>query len=337
MPVRPKFRTSIALSAVLVVMSNAPISAQTSDVFPVRRVSFYIGFAAGGYDAYARMVARHMGRHLPGEPDVVPMNMPGAGSVKLVQFLASSAPTDGSAIGIIDRGLFVAIYTNPAIPKFNFQAMNWIGSITNENLLCVSWHASPIKTFEDTRKHEFVTGGISQGVAWTSAQVMQKILGAKMKYITGYPGGNDVSIAMERGELDGRCAWSHSSINRDWLEGKKINVLVQFVPERSAKLPDVPTAVELVANEKQRAVVRFLYAAEAVARPIVAPPGVPKGRVEILRHGFLNTMSDRAFLAEADKLGLDVNPASGAELAEIIERISKTPPEIVEDAKTLLK
>ena len=186
--------------------------AASPEDFPVKRVSFYIGFAAGGYDSYARLVTRHMGRHLPGNPDVVPMNMPGAGSVKLVQFLNGAAPTDGSAIGIIDRGLFVAIFTNPAIPKFDFQAMNWIGSITNENLLCVSWHASPVKTFADMRSHEFVTGGVTQGVAWTSATVMQKMLGAKIKFISGYPGGNDISIAMERGELDGRCAWSHSSI-----------------------------------------------------------------------------------------------------------------------------
>ncbi len=181
--------TCAALSLVAPVFAAATGAfAQTSaaEDFPVRRVSFYIGFAAGGYDSYARLVARHMGRHLPGGPEVVPMNMPGAGSVKLVQFLNGAAPTDGSAIGIIDRGLFVAIYTNPAIPKFDFAAMNWIGSITNENLLCVSWHASQIKTFGDMRKREFITGGVTQGVAWTSATVMQKMLGAKIKFISGY-------------------------------------------------------------------------------------------------------------------------------------------------------
>ncbi len=312
----------------------------TAEDFPVRRVSFYIGFAAGGYDSYARLVARHMGRHLPGAPEVVPMNMPGAGSVKLVQFLNGAAPTDGSAIGIIDRGLFVAIYTNPAIPKFDFAAMNWIGSITNENLLCVSWHASPVKTFEDMRKREFITGGVTQGVAWTSATVMQKMLGAKIKFISGYPGGNDISIAMERGELDGRCAWSHSSVmasNPTWLGEKKINVLLQYALERSPQLPDVPTALEVAGTEREKAIIRFLYAPEAVARPVVAPPGVPSARVAILRQGFMNTMADKTFLTEADKMGLDINPTTGAELAKIISMISRTPPDIIEEARALLK
>ena len=273
-------RLATAFSCALALLAGAlsPASsarAASPEDFPVRRVSFYIGFAAGGYDSYARLVTRHLGRHLPGNPDVVPMNMPGAGSVKLVQFLNGAAPADGSAIGIIDRGLFVAIYTNPAIPKFDFQAMNWIGSITNENLLCVAWHASPVKTFADMRRHEFVTGGVTQGVAWTSATVMQKMLGAKIRFISGYPGGNDISIAMERGELDGRCAWSHSSVmasNPTWLAEKKINVLLQYALERSPQLPDVPTALEVAATGREKAIIRFLYAPEAVARPIVAPP-----------------------------------------------------------------
>ncbi|MBX9759535.1 MAG: hypothetical protein K2Y29_12245 [Beijerinckiaceae bacterium] len=334
-----------AFSCVAAMLAGALATASsggaaTPEDFPVRRVSFYIGFAAGGYDSYARLVTRHMGRHLPGAPEVVPMNMPGAGSVKLVQFLNGAAPTDGSAIGIIDRGLFVAIYTNPALPKFDLQAMNWIGSITNENLLCVSWHASPIKTFEDMRKHEFVTGGVTQGVAWTSATVMQKMLGAKIKFISGYPGGNDISIAMERGELDGRCAWSHSSVmasNPTWLADRKINVLLQYALERSPLLPDAPTAIEVAQTERQKALIRFLYAPEAVARPIVAPPGVAPARVEILRQGFMDTMADKTFLAEAAKLGLDINPTSGAQLAQIIEMIARTPPDIVEEARTLLK
>ena len=338
-------RLAKAVSCALALLAGASATAWTAraaspEDFPVRRVSFYIGFAAGGYDSYARLVTRHMGRHLPGNPDVVPMNMPGAGSVKLVQFLNGAAPTDGSAIGIIDRGLFVAIYTNPAIPKFDFQAMNWIGSITNENLLCVSWHASPVKTFADMRRHEFVTGGVTQGVAWTSATVMQKMLGAKIRFISGYPGGNDISIAMERGELDGRCAWSHSSVmasNPTWLAEKKINVLLQYALERSPQLPDAPTALEVAETERQKAIIRFLYAPEAVARPIVAPPGVPPARVEILRQGFMDTMADKAFLAEADKLGLDINPTPGAQLAKIISMISQTPPDIVEEARALLK
>ncbi|MFN3891780.1 MAG: Bug family tripartite tricarboxylate transporter substrate binding protein [Beijerinckiaceae bacterium] len=327
-------------AAAFSVMQARDLRAASPEDFPVKRLSFYIGFAAGGYDSYGRLVSRHMGRHLPGNPDVVPMNMPGAGSVKLVQFLNGAAPADGSAIGLIDRGLFVAIFTNPAIPKFDFPAMSWIGSITNENLLCVSWHASQVKTFDDMTKHEFVTGGVTQRVAWTSAAVMQKMLGAKLKYISGYPGGNEILIAMERGELDGRCAWSYSSVmtsRPDWIAGKKINVLLQYALTRSPELPDVPTTLEVAKDDRQRAVIRFLFAPEVVARPVVAPPGVDAKRLEILRAGFLQTMADKTFRAEADKLGMDINPTSGQRLAEIISEIARTPPDIIEAAKDLLK
>ncbi|MDP2358233.1 MAG: tripartite tricarboxylate transporter substrate-binding protein [Beijerinckiaceae bacterium] len=333
---------TLACAGALAAMLLAPSSAfaASPEDFPVRRVNFYIGFAAGGYDSYARLLTRHMGRYLPGSPDVVPMNMPGAGSVKLVQYLNSAAPADGSAMGIIDRGLFVAIFTNPAIPKFDFPAMKWIGSITNENLLCVSWHASPVKVFEDMLTRDFVTGGVTQGVAWTSAAVMQKMLGAKLKFISGYPGGNEILIAMERGELDGRCAWSHSSVmtsRPDWIAEKKINVLLQYALTRSPELPDVPTTLEVAKDDRQRDIIRFLFAPEAVARPIVAPPGLNPARLAILRKGFLDTMADKAFRAEADKLGMDINPTSGDRLAEIISEIAQTPPDIIEEARELLK
>jgi tripartite-type tricarboxylate transporter receptor subunit TctC len=336
---------ALLISLVAACLSTSNVAAQetspAADFFAGKKVSLYIGFTAGGYDSYGRLLGRHMGKHLAGKPDFVPLNMPGAGSMKLSLYLRDVAPRDGTAIGIVDRGLFVASFVNPQGQTLDFSQLSWIGSITNENLLCVSWHTSNVRTTQDLLTKDFVAGGISRtDISYISVSVLNNLFGAKVKFIPGYPGTNDLVLAIERGEVEGRCNWSQSSLMASrphWLAEKKINVLLQYGMKRDSALPDVPTALEIARNDEQRSVLKFLFSPEEIARPFAAPPDLPPERLEALRKAFDATMQDGEFRAEANKLNLDVNPRTGAEVANIIDGIYKAPPEVIARAKEVIK
>ena len=334
-------QTAVAIAIAISVAAATPgPRAQEADFYKGRTINLYIGFSAGGYDLYGRIVGRHIGKHIPGKPDVVAQNMPGAGSIKLAHWLMEAAPKDGTAFGIIDRGMFITPLVDPAQLKLDFSAYSWVGSVAQETLLCVSRKEARVKTFADLREHELVAGGLSKGdISYTSAAVIKNMYGAKLRFVGGYPGGNDITLALERGEVDGRCAWSLSSVRSSrpsWLTDGSINLLVQYTMTRNPELPDTPSLAEF-SDEKQKAIVRFLYAPEAIARPFAAPPGVPAARLKILRDAFMATMKDPDFLAEAQKTGLDVAPTSGADLAATLKQIYATPPELIAQAKDVVK
>jgi tripartite-type tricarboxylate transporter receptor subunit TctC len=310
-------------------------------MFKGKVINVYIGFNAGGYDNYGRIIARHMGKQLPGKPDLIPMNMPGAGSMKLALYLRDVAPKDGTAFGIIDRGLFIIPLVDPNSPKIDFSKMSWIGSTTEDNMICVALATSKIKTFEDLKHQEFVAGGISRAdISYTAVALLQNMFGAKIKFVSGYPGGNDISLAMERGEVEGRCAWSMSSVmstRPKWIADKTIIPIAQYGLKRSADLPDVPTVIELADTERKKAIIRFLFVSLTAGRPFVGPPGIPADRLKILREAFMRTTADPEFVADAKKSGLDVSPIDGSAVEDVLRQIYSTPPDIIKAATEMVK
>ena len=336
-------RAAVALGGLL--LWGAQALAQTpsvADFYKGKSVDLYIGYSAGGgYDVYARLVARHLGKHIPGNPTVVPRNMDGAGSLRLANWLYTVAPKDGLAIGALSRGAaFDPLFGSPGA-QFDAAKFNWLGSANNEVSMCAVWATSGVATVEDMLKTPVLMGG-SGGAADTDqfVNVINGVLGAKMKLILGYPGGNEINLAIERGEVQGRCGWSWSSVltsHSKWLKEKKINVLVQLSLSKHADLPDVPLIMDLARTEEDKRVFGLVFARNVMGRPFVAPPNVPAERIEALRKAFIETMKDKDLLAEAEKTALEVNPVPGDEIQKIVFDAYQTPPAIVKRTGDLLK
>ena len=302
----------------------------------------YIGYSAGGgYDVYGRLVSRHIGRHLPGKPNVVVNNMPGAGSMRLSNWLYNVAPKDGSAMGTVARGIAFDTLLGQPGAQFDATKFNWIGSANDEVSVCVAWHTSGVSKFEQVLEKELVVGGTG-GSADTDQfpKVFNSVLGAKMKIVAGYPGGNDINLAMERGEVAGRCGWSWSSVistQAGWLKDKKINVLVQLSLEKHPDLPNVPLITEFAKDDITRGVFKLVFARQVMGRPFVAPPGIPAERVAVMRKAFLDTMKDKELLAEAAKAKLEISAVSGEAVQKLVNEAYKMPPEVVKRTMDALR
>jgi tripartite-type tricarboxylate transporter receptor subunit TctC len=323
----------IGASIAVAVALTCPARAQSvEDFYRGRTVTILVGFTAGGgYDVYARLLGRHLGRYLPGNPSVIVQNMPGAGSLKATQYVYGVAPKDGTVLATVSRGMATDPLLNEG--KFDATKLTWIGSITSETSVCATWHTSPVKTWSDMMRREFSLGGSAVGAdPDTFALILRNVFAAKVKLVTGYPGGNDINLAMERGEVEGRCGWSWSSLKsqKAWL--KQINVLVQFTLEKNADLPDVPSALERAANDEQRQVLRLLVAGQFLGRPFFTSPGVPEDRRMALRRAFDATMKDARFLEEAAKVDLEITPVTGEAIDAFIAELYRTPSDVVKKA-----
>jgi tripartite-type tricarboxylate transporter receptor subunit TctC len=307
-----------------------------------RNVDLYIGYSVGGgYDIYARLLARHMGKHLPGNPTVVPRNMEGAGSLRLANWLYKAAPRDGSVFGTIGRGIAFDPLLGTEGAQFKANEFGWIGSANDEVSVCVSWGKTGITRFEDFYSRTIFVGGTGAGADTdVFPKALNAILGTKMKLVTGYPGGNDITLAMQRGEVEARCGWSWSSIKSNhpqWVKDGTIKLLVQLSLEKHADLPDVPLIMDMVKSREQRDVLKLVFARQVMGRPFLAPPGVPAERLAALRRAFMDTMQDKAFLAEAEKIKLEITPVSGEAVQKLVAEIYATPPEIVKQAAQAVK
>lgn len=325
--------------AVVGALAVTPASAQSAaDFYKGKTVTVYVGYSpGGGYDTYARTVARQIGKHIPGQPTVIVKNRPGAGSMTLANELYNALPQDGTAFGIIGRGIPMEPLFGSDLAKFEPAKFGWIGSANNEVSICVSWHTSPVKTWEDMRTIPMFVGGTGSGADTdTFPRVMNNLLDTKLKLITGYPGGNDVLLAMERGEVEGRCGYSWSSAKSrkaDWLKEGKMNVLIQMSTQKHADLPDVPLIMDVAKNEADRAALELIFARQEFGRPFLAPPNVPADRLEALRAAFMATMADPDFLADAKKQDLEIAPVGGKRIGELIANIYKAPADVVQRAK----
>jgi tripartite-type tricarboxylate transporter receptor subunit TctC len=328
-------RIVVAAAVTALSLFTLPAHAATpAEFYKNRTIPVIIGYSAGGgYDLYARVLAQHMGRHIPGNPTLVPQNMPGAGSIKAALYLYSVAPKDGSVIGTFARGMASTALIGDA--KLDARKFTWLGSVTRDTTLCISWNASPIKTWNDAMTRQFTAGG--EGAAGDPdifAKLYKNVFGAKIRLATGFPGTTDVTLAMQRGEVDGLCGISWSTVKSrypEWVAQKKINFLLQ-APGKDPELPNVPVASDLAHTPEQHQILNFVVASEVLARPFVAPPGIPADRKAVLRKAFADTVKDPAFLADAKKTMIDINPVSGPEVDAIVASLYATPKDVVQKA-----
>lgn len=297
--------------------------------------------AGGGYSAYGRTLARHMGDHMPGDPNIVVQNMPGGGGLRATNYLFNVAPKDGSVLGLIHSSVPLAPLYGIKAAKFDGTKFNWIGSINRASGICVFWHASPIRTWHDLLIKPSIVGGTGAGSQMeTLPAMLNAIFGTKIKIISGYKGGNDVYLAMERGEVQGRCGGLKSSIRStrpDWFPEHKVVVPIQISDRRDSDFPDAPTVMELAKTDRDRAILQLTLAPDQMDRPVLAPPGVPADRVALLRAAFMATMTDAAFIAEAAKMHLETDYIDGSQLQQVMEKAYRTPRDIVRAAAEDLK
>lgn len=322
-------------TAVLAMTGAAAHAATPAEFYRGRTMPVIIGYSAGGgYDLYARVLAQYMGRHIPGNPTLIPQNMPGAGSIRAALYLYTAAPKDGSVIGTFARGMASTALIGEA--KLDARKFTWLGSVTKDTSVCVSWNTSPIKTWNDAMTHQFTAGG--EGAAGDPdifAKLYKNVFGVKIRLATGFPGTTDITLAMQRGEVDGLCGISWSTIKArypEWVKGNKIRILLQAAPKRDPELPSVPMAADYAHTAEQKQILDMVIANEQLARPFVAPPGIPAGREAVLRKAFDDTMKDPAFLADARKTMIDINPVSGPEVDAIVAGLYATPKDVVQKA-----
>jgi tripartite-type tricarboxylate transporter receptor subunit TctC len=324
----------IPKSAIALVLLVAPIhAAEPEDFYKGKTISLVIGYSVGGgYDAYGRLLARHLGKHIPGNPSVVAQNMTGAGSLKAANYVYSVAPKDGTVIGTFSRSQGIAPLLGKA--EFDSTKFTWIGSVTDEVSTCVTRHDAPVKIWNDVLARETTFGGEGAGSDPNIfALLYRNVFGAKIKIVTGYPGTNEIQLATERGEVDGLCGLSWSTLKGrypHWLsKDKKVNILIQAGIKKEPELPNVPSASELATTQDQRQTLNLILIGQAMARPFAAPPGIPADRKAALIAGFDRTMADPEFLAEAKRLNFDVNPVPAARLDGLLAEAYATPKDVV--------
>ncbi|HWF94332.1 MAG TPA: hypothetical protein VG291_05175 [Xanthobacteraceae bacterium] len=314
-----------------------------ADFYSGKSVQLVIGYApGGGYDVYARALARHMARHIPGNPTIVVQNMPGAGSIKAANYLYNIAPKDGTAFGGFSRGAFL----DPLLGRgdgvqYVAAKYGWLGSISNEVGVCAFRSDSGIATWQDMQTKSYVIGSTGAGAdSDVFPTVLRKMFALPMKVVTGYHSAADVVLAISRREVDGRCGWSWSSMmawNKDMYQSKAIKVAVQLASQKLAELPDTPSILEVARDADQRAALKLILSRQMMARPYVAPPGIPPERLKALRAAFDATMTDPEFLADARRQDLEVRPLSGAEADALINEVYASPPEVVKLAIDVMK
>jgi tripartite-type tricarboxylate transporter receptor subunit TctC len=304
------------------------------DFYKNKTIDLIIGYSPGGtYDLYARLVGRFIGDHIPGKPKVVPRNMPGGGSRVATGYIYAIAPKDGTVMGTGDQSLSIEQAMGDTGITFDTSKLQYIGNPNEENNTLATWYTSGIKSVDDARKIEIPVGATGGSTSSQYPKAMNAILGTKFKIIMGYPGGNDINLALEKGEVAARGSnsWSSWKATRpEWLRDKKINIIVQIGLKKAPDLPDVPLLMDLASNDTDRAVLKLISASVSIGRPLYVGPAVPPARVDALRAAFDATMKDPTFLATAQTEKFDVTPVSGVELQKIISDIIATPKPIAD-------
>jgi tripartite-type tricarboxylate transporter receptor subunit TctC len=306
-----------------------------------KTISLLVGSSAGGgYDLYARLLARHMASHIPGHPTIVVQNMTGAGTLRLALYMYSVAAKDGTVIGSFSRSVPFAPLMG--LPGANFDPMKylWLGSIATDSWTCIAWKDAPVRSWHDLLTTDFTVGGMGK----TSdpdvyARLVTNAFNAKIKLVTGYPGTDDIALAVQRREVDGICGYSVNSLfatHGDWIADRQVTVLVQGALKPDPRLPGVPSILDEATSDSQRAMLRLALAPQAMARAFVLPPGTREDRVATLRQAFAETMTDPAFLAEAKGRGLDVDPLTGEQVLALLKDAYATPPDVVQQAQKVM-
>lgn len=336
--VRQLIGFSLATALAVPIGSVSSVADPVADFYKSRPLVISVGVApGGGYDTQARLVGRHMGQHIPGNPTIVVQNNPGAGGLRNVKFLHEAAPRDGSLIGAVTDSTPLAQVLKFPGADYDSKEFSWIGSIAPTIGLIIVWHTSPVRSIEDARNREVIAGSNGKGVATsTFPALFNHFAGTKFKIVTGYSGGSEINIAMERGEVDARFnAWdSLKATNPDWIAEKKVTIIAQVGP-RSPQIT-APSLIDFAKTDEDRQVINLIASRLQLGRPLATPPAVPQDRVAALRKGFLATMQDGAFREQAAKLSLEVDPVPGEELQKIVAELLTAPDAVAKQAQKIL-
>jgi tripartite-type tricarboxylate transporter receptor subunit TctC len=327
----------VALAWALALLA-AQAHAQPGEAFFARKtINIFIGYTAGGsYDLYGRLVARHIGKHIPGQPTVIAQNMPGAGSLKAANYLYEVAPRDGTALGVVvESAALEQALANPAA-LYDAAQFTYVGRVATSNNIFMQWHTSRVQSIEDARRYESAMAGTGPGsIAETVPKLLNALAGTKFKLVSGYPASAQAMLAMERGEVEGSSSsWAAVSIGKkDWLRDNKIKVILQTAPERAAEVPDAPALPELGTTAEDRQVYELYASGSAIGRSVIGPPGMLADRVRTLRTAFNAMARDPDFIADIQKLGVELDPLPGERLQELIARTLNVPASVRDRAK----
>jgi tripartite-type tricarboxylate transporter receptor subunit TctC len=308
---------------------------KADDFFKGRSLQLIIGYSVGGgYDAYARLLGRFMGNHIPGNPVLVPQQMPGAGSLRAANYIYTAAAKDGTVFGTFSRNMGISPLVDKA--EFDSRRFTWLGSVTDDNVLCVTAKASPIKNWDDFLSKPSSFGGEGAGAdpdIWTL--FYKNVFNAKVRLVSGYPGTNDIVLAMERGEVDGLCGISWSTIktrHQDWLTEHSVNLIVQAALKKEPEIASIPLMTDLATQPKQQQIGEVLLSGLAMARPFAAPPDIPADHKAVLLDAFDATMSDPEFLSEAAKQNFDVRPVKASVIDALLSQVYAIPKDVLAEA-----
>jgi tripartite-type tricarboxylate transporter receptor subunit TctC len=342
MSLRRRGALLVACAAVIGV-GSIPANAQNgSGFFKDKQIRLVMSTGvAGGYAAYGRLLTQYIGNYLPGNPtSFIVQSMPGGGGIRATNWLYVQAPKDGTVMGLIHSTAPLAPLYGSKGALYDPRNFVWLGSMNSASGLCVAWHDSPIKTWQDMLDKQFIVGSSGAGSQMeVLPTMMNKYLGTKMKIIGGYQNGTDIFLAMERGEVQGRCGLSWTSFKagyKQWLDEKKVRVFLQVALKKHPDLPDVPLLTDLARNEEEAQMLKFFAARQLIARPFFGPPGVPMDRVAVLRSAFMKTMASPDLLAEAAKGEMEINPVSGENVETLIREIYAMPKDIPKKVEVLL-
>ncbi|CAN0219875.1 unnamed protein product, partial [Phaeothamnion confervicola] len=336
-------RAAIGGAGVAVCAGFFTAGASAQDFYAGKTLTVVVGTdAGGGYDIYARTIARHLGKQMPGKPTVIVQNMPGAGSAKAAEFMYNLAPKDGTTIGLIFPGMVVEPLLQPGKFRFDPTKYEYLGSADSGIRLCVTHKSSKIKSFEDALKMPSTFGGSAVGSSTTDyAQMLINLAGAKIKVVNGYKSSIDTVLAMERGEVDGICGYDSSSFKAqkpEWFNSPEAHMIVQTSLQPGAELTKlgVPHVWKYISGENRR-IAEVIFAQQEFHRPFLAPPGTPKPQLEILRRSFMGTLADQDFLADATKMKLSITPKDAATVTRLVNEMFASPPALVEKVNKALK
>jgi tripartite-type tricarboxylate transporter receptor subunit TctC len=327
----------LLIAATLAVPAHADA---VEDFYKDRMVTLIAGYSSGGgFDLYARVVANHLGRHIPGQPRIIVQNMPGAGSMRAANHLYNVAPKDGSVISLT-RSPVIEPLVGASGAAFDATKFTWLGSGASDLTVCGLLGNPKVNNMADARQTQFTLGGLGPGSDEDMySKILRKLLGLKIHLVSGYPGGAELILAVERGELDGRCGWAYSSIKiskPDWIAEKKIKLLNVLALERSPELPDVPAIMEFATSERQKQIFKFVLNAQTLGRPFAAPPGIPADRAAALRNAFDATMADPALLAEMKAKKLDVEHIRWQSIEARLKDLYTTPKDVVDETRAII-
>lgn len=332
----------VVMAAVMIVSGLGWRSALASDeTLKGKTITVTIGFAPGGnYDFVGRLVARHIGRQLPGEPIAIAVNTPGAGSFRAANYLYETAPRDGTALGIVSSSIAVEEALGTSGIAYKSAEFNWVGRVSLILQVLATLEPTKAKTIEDVSKYETPTGSTGPGSPSEGyPKLLNGLLGTKFRIVGGYRSSAETMLAMERGEIDASLpSWNTVKRNKpEWLTSGRIHPLVQWVLQRHPDLPNTPTSVELGRTQMDRDILAFYTSGEEIGRSILAPPGMTLGRVTLMRDAFDKMLKDREFLDEVEKTKLEFNPLGGEKLQQTVRNVTKTAPPIIEKIKSLLR